>query len=255
MTPDIFTITGIAIIVFFAAAVQSAVGFAFALFSTPLLIWINKPLPQAITIVAVSSFLQSSFGARHLRAEIPWRIVAIAVAIRMVMVGAGIIILKEFAARSTAEIKMVIGLVLCILVVIQLTSKIRPAQTVHWLWGFTAFSTSGLLTGLCGMGGPPLILWTLAQSWSVKKLRGFMFSVYVSTTPLQILLLFQVFGSEILYTTLLTLLLLPAVLAGTYVGLPLGNRMPRHILRNAVYFILLIIGLNSAVTPILQYLW
>jgi uncharacterized membrane protein YfcA len=235
-----------------ASTVQSAIGFAYALVATPLLIWIGIPLPNAITTVAVCSFVQATIGVRHLRASVPWRLTAIAMAVRVSMLFVGLLFLRLLIGFDTLAIRFVVGIVLCLLVVTQLVCKIHPKENIHWLWGATAFSASGLLAGACGMGGPPLVLWALAHNWPVEKIRGFLFSVFSVTIPIQILLLYLTFGIDILWTTAIALLLAPAVFLGAAIGLPLGNRLPRPVLTGIVYATLLIIGLSSIIPQVIK---
>ena len=237
-----------------ASTVQSAIGFAYALVATPLLIWTGIPLPNVITMVAVCSFIQAVIGARHLRASVPRRLTLIAMTVRIGTLVVGLLILRQIAELDTRAIRFVVGIVLCLLVVTQLVGKVRPAQTMHWLWGALAFSTSGLLSGACGMGGPPLVLWAMRHDWPAEKIRGFLFAVFAASIPIQIMLLYFTFGIDILHATATALLLAPAVFLGAAVGLPLGNRLPIPILRGIVYAILLIIGLSSIIPQVIQKL-
>jgi hypothetical protein len=238
-----------------AALIQSAVGFAYALFSTPLFLWIGIPLPEAIVIIAMCSFFQASLGSSQLRASVPWRFAFSAIIIRTVATVVGIMLLKRLALQNASEIKLVIGFILCVLVIILLVTKIQPVDRMHWLWGGLAFSSSGILAGICGMGGPPLVLWSVAQNWSVERTRGFIFTVMAASIPLQIFLLYLAFGADILGEIKFAFLAAPAVYIGAKIGLPIGNRMPKQILTRMVYSILMVVGFNFMAPSILQYLW
>lgn len=237
-----------------ASSVQSAIGFGYALVATPLLIWTGIPLPNAITTVAFCSFVQAVTGARHLRASVPWRLALIATIVRIGMLIVGLLILKQIAEMDTPTIRFFVGVVLCLLVMIQIVGKVRPAETVHWLWGALAFCTSGLLKGICGMGGPPLVLWAMCHKWPTEKIRGFLFAVFSASIPIQIVLLYFTFGTDILRSIVTALLLIPAVFLGAAIGLPLGNRLPRPVLSRIVYTTLLAIGLSSIIPYIIQKL-
>ncbi len=236
-----------------AGAVQSAIGFGYALVSTPLLIWLGIPLPQAITIVATCSFVQSCIGARHLRADVPWRLVLTSTGIRLVMVVAGIILLRRLTMLNPEHVKLVVGCVLSVLVIMQIGARVKPAASVHWAWTGLAFCLSGLIAGLCGMGGPPLVLWLLAHDWSAERMRGFLFGVFATSIPVQIIMLYLTFGKPIVTGALAGLLLAPVVYLGSRIGLPLGNRLGKERLRWIVYGVLLLIGLNSIIPPLLRY--
>lgn len=243
------------VIIWMASVIQSAVGFAYALFATPLLIWLGTPLPRAIAIVAMCSFLQASIGSRQLRASVPWRFAISAITIRIVGTVLGISLLKQLAIQSRSDIKLVVGCILCVLVIFQLVCRIQPRDAVHWLWGGLAFSASGVLTGVCGMGGPPMVLWSLAHKWSVEKTRGFLFVVAAASIPFQIFLLYISFGVDILRGILIALLAAPAVFLGAKIGMPIGNQMSKNVLNRIVYLILLVVGISSVAPSILQYLW
>lgn len=268
MNITILNIVAAAGILCLASTVQSAIGFAYALVATPLLIWIGIPLPNVITIVAVCSFVQAFIGARHLRASVPWRLALLATTVRIGMLFIGLLILRQIAELDTGTLRLVVGVVLCLLVITQLLGKVRPAerdpilqkygemgtQKIHWLWGGLAFSTSGLLAGASGMGGPPLVLWAISHNWSAEKIRGFLFTVYAASIPIQIVLLYFTFGTDILWSTVTALMLAPAVFLGAAIGLPLGNRLPRPILSGIVYATLLAIGASSIIPQVIQKL-
>lgn len=248
------SIAAIALVICLATILQSAVGFGSGLFAIPLLIWIGLPLPKAITVACVCSFLLSAVGAAHLRSAVPWRAAAAATAVRLAALSAGLFILWKLMALSVSDIKLVVGAILCVLVTVHLTVRARPRAAVHWLWGALAFSTSGLLLGICGMGGPPLVLWTLAHDWPAEKTRGFLFAVFGTSVPIQLILLYTMFGVDILRAAGIAALLVPAILLGVAIGLPLGNRIPKRVLRVIAYVILFVIGLNSVLQPLVHRL-
>jgi uncharacterized protein len=237
------------VVVCLAGMGQSAVGFGYALFATPLLLWLGIPLPNVITLVATCSMLQSMMGARSLKGSVPWRLALTATAVRLVGVVIGLLLLKRLVTLDTARIRAVIGSVLCLLVVIQIAWRARPVEQMHWGWAGLSFTGSGLLAGACGMGGPPLVLWLMAHNWSTRKTRGFLFAVFATSIPVQIVLLALTFGPSILWSVALGIAFFPLVYLGTAVGLPLGNRMGTHRLRTIAYAILLVIGV-SAVVPV-----
>jgi uncharacterized membrane protein YfcA len=253
MNITILNIVAAAGILCLASTVQSAVGFAYALVATPLLIWVGMPLPNVITMVAVCSFVQAFIGARHLRASVPWRLALIATTVRVGMLFVGLLILRQIAELDAGTIRLVVGVILCLLVVTQLVRKARPVEKMHWLWGGLAFSASGLLAGASGMGGPPLVLWAISHNWPAKKTRGFLFTVFAASIPTQIVLLYFTFGMDILWAAAVALLLTPAVFLGAAIGLPLGNRLPRPILSGIVYATLLVIGASSIIPQLILF--
>lgn len=68
---EIGKLAAIGVVLLIAAVGQSAVGFGFALFATPALVWLGVDLPHAIALVSTCSMIQSAMGARELRASVP----------------------------------------------------------------------------------------------------------------------------------------------------------------------------------------
>jgi uncharacterized membrane protein YfcA len=246
--PELLAAAGI---VLGASVLQGAAGFGFSLFATPLLVWLGLPLPGAIILVAISSLAQSAAGARHLRAEVPWRTVVTASIVRVVFLAIGLLLLKRVVRAPVAQVKLAMGIAICALVLLQAAWRPRPAASLRWGWGALAFAASGVLAGLFAMGGPPLVLWSLAHDWSAAKTRGFLFATFALAIPVQIVLLFASFGRALLPHAGLALLLLPVVLAGSMVGIPFGNRLRKRPLILLAYGILLAIGL-SCIVPALR---
>lgn len=229
-----------------AAAAQSAVGFGYALFATPLLVWIGIPLPNVITLVATCSMIQAIIGARTLRATVPWRLSLTATSVRLASVVVGLVLLKKLASLNPDHVRAVIGCVLCILVASQMLWRPVVVKALHWGWGGLAFVGSGLLAGAVGMGGPPLVLWSMAHDWSTQKTRGFLFAVFATSIPFQIVLLSLTFGRSILWYAVIGIAFLPLVYLGAAMGLPVGNRMEKNRLRGIAYAILFAIGISAA---------
>jgi len=243
----------VGLIVFLAGLLQSAIGFGYALFATPLLVLLTKiPLPNIITLVAACSFLQSLFGVIELRQHVPWRLSMTATIIRALSLILGILLLKILVGLSTSHIRMVIGCILCGLVALQLLYRPAPRPKLHWAWGGLAFISSGVLAGLCGMGGPPLVIWVMAHDWSNPKSRAFLFATFTAAIPIQLVLLGISFGRSILESFLLAVLLTPVVYLGSAVGLSIGRRISKERLRYLAYAVLLIIGISAIIPPFLK---
>ncbi len=231
---------------------QSTVGFAYALFATPLLVLIGIPLPSTIVIVATCSLVQSIIGVVSLRGHSPWRIAAVALVIRLSATAIGILWLKRLATLPMNDIRLFVGIVLCLLVIGQWFIRVKPADTLHPVWGALAFTLSGLLSGLVGMGGPPLVLWAMGHNWSTEKTRGFLFTVFMLSLPVQLLMLYHVFGSAVLSDLRIGMFLSPFVIMGTIIGIPIGNCLTRQTLRTIAYGILLILGLSAVIPRLLS---
>ncbi len=242
----------IGLIVFLAGMLQSAIGFGYALFATPLLVLTGIPLPSVITLVATCSLFQSLFGVIELRHHVPWRLSLTATMIRALFLIIGILLLKILVGLSTLHIRMAIGFILCALVAMQLLLRPAPHPKLHWAWGGLAFVSSGLLSGLCGMGGPPLVIWVMAHDWSNPKSRAFLFATFTVAIPIQLLLLGINFGRSIIESFVLAVLLTPLVYLGSALGLAIGNRISKEHLRWLAYAVLLIVAVSAVLPPFLN---
>jgi uncharacterized protein len=243
-------LAGVAIIVFGGGVIQGAIGFAYALFVTPLLVWMGVPLPETVVIVSTCSFIQAGLGTWQLRRDLPWRTASWAIAGRLPAVGAGVLLMRKLAFFSIDEIRLFLGILIGVIIALQVACKVKPVERLHAGWGVVAFLSSGLLTGISGMGGPPLVMWVMAHNWSNQKTRAFLFAVLSSSFPLQLGLLYWAFGTQILQGFLTGLLLAPVVFLGSRVGIPLGNRMSKTLLRNLGYLALALIALSAILQPL-----
>jgi uncharacterized membrane protein YfcA len=190
-------------------------------------------------------------GARNLRVHVPWRLALTATGIRLLSVVGGLLVLRRLAGLDRDVIRVTIGGMLCLIVLVQVLWRPHPVERVHPAWAGLSFISSGLLSGLCGMGGPPLVLWLMAHNWSSQETRGFLFAVFAVAIPFQLVLMSLTFGATILRTAAVGIACLPLVYAGTRIGLPIGNRMPRKTLRAWAYAILLAIGSSTLLQAML----
>lgn len=248
MEPLSLILTGV--VLFLSSVAQSAVGFGYALYATPLLVWLGIPLPHVITVVATCSMLQSGVGAVSLRADIPWRDLLLASAIRLLTMIAGLLVLTRFVTLEPDVVRAIIGVALCLIVIVQMTCRPQPRARVHAGWTATAFLVSGFLAGFCGMGGPALVLWLMAHDWTSRKSRGFLFGAFALSIPVQLVMMIVAFGPAMARTVLIGIACLPLVYAGAAIGLPLGNRLSSARLRTLSYALLLLIGLASLISGV-----
>lgn len=245
---DLTTIILTGTVLGMAAVVQGAVGFGYALFATPLLVWLGLPLERVIVLVAVGSMTQSLFGVHRLHASIPWRLAWGATAFRVVWLVVGLFILKNLITLDPRHIRFAVGAILCLLVCIQVVWTPKPVERVHWICTATAFSASGLLAGIVGMGGPPLVLWTMAHDWPPEKIRGFYFATFLTFIPIMIgmMCLLPWFGP--LWISVLTgFAFAPLIYLGSRVGLALGHRLSKKRLSALARACLMATGISAMV--------
>jgi uncharacterized membrane protein YfcA len=239
LDPQVTQYALMALVLAAAALLQGTVGFAYALLATPLLTCIGIPLPQTLATVATASLVQCVVGVRQLGPDVPWSSVLSGTLVRYAGTLAGSLVLLSIVALPKDELRLVVGCVVVAIVLTQLALRVRPAAKLHPAWAWVAFSTSGLLAGLTGMGGPPLVMWATAHDWPMRRVRGFLFAMFAFALPFQLLLLWLLFPSDTLCGMRDGFYLTPLVLLSSLAGVWLGNRVPGDWLRAAIYGVLI----------------
>ena len=254
MTMTMIQIAGPPLVLFVAGMLQSAVGFGFALLATPLLVWLGVPLPMAVSIVAGAVVVQSGVSAHHLRHEIPWRAVLVCTAVRIPATFAGVFVLVWLSGLSITAVKFAVGGGLLLALALLWGCRVAPRERIHPAWGGAAFLASGFVAGVCGLGGPPLVLWVMAHDWSSEKTRAFLFAAYLLGCPVYVGLLAWKFGALALRGAGLGVLLGAVVWFGALLGLAVGRRLPKSRLRPVAYVLLTVIALTSMLPQVLAWL-
>ena len=94
-----------------------------------------------------------------------------------------------------------------------------------------------------------MVLWVMAQSWSGRQSRAFLFFLFTSSLPFHCLYLWWKYGSDIHIAAAMTLLGIPWIITGTWAGLWIGSHLRKSRLRVAAYAILVITALVAICSP------
>ena len=242
----------VAVVLMLGVAVQAAVGFGAGLFSVPLLVWLRVPLPVAVGLVLTLVIVQTGFNCWQHRTELPWRSVLPVFLLRGASLPVGVALMYAVTQLDVARTKQVIGMVLLIILSLQTWCTVRPKQQIHWVWTVLAGSLSGVMAGMLGMGGPPLVLWLMAHDWPSVRQRIFLWLSFLLLVPFQAVLLMLAFGKPLMIALLLGFALTPAGLAAAWIGGQIGRRLSRPRLRMAMTLVLLGIAIQSIVGPLLR---
>jgi len=106
-----------------------------------------------------------------------------------------------------------------------------------------------LTLGMISMGGPPAIIWVMAQKWNALRTRAFLSALFFLASPLQVALLYYNFGERLLNFFLLGLAFSPLVIIGTLWGVKLGELLDRQKLKKIVLSLLVLTSLVSIFSP------
>lgn len=246
----------VALVLFVAGALQGAVGFAFALFATPLLVWSGMGLTEAVAVVAVASAGQVATATLRLWREVPWRWALPAAGLRLLALPLGIALLLVLDGLEPARVRQVLGVVVLAALAAQLLARSRGTAAARpgpprRRWMLAAFGASGLMQGMVGMGGPAAVLWTLARPWSSRRSRAFLAALMLLGAPAHLGLLLVSTGGAVGGSMLTGLLVVPVVAAGTVLGVAAGDRLGRSGLRRAALTLLGASALASMAGPLL----
>lgn len=231
--------------------VQGAVGFAAGMICISLSLWIGLPLPECILIAMVASTVQCLGGVWNLRGEAGGRHLWLPIGCRLFWMPVGVYLLWRMDRTwDPAAIKQVIGVVILIGTISLGISRVpQRSQLPDWLT-FLAFSVSGLMHGAVGMAGPPIVLWLALLDWSSQKNRVFMFQLFLASIPLQAVILYWTYPGRFLPAVFTGLALAPFMLAGSGLGLSVGNRLDRRRLRRWSLGLLAVIAVVSIINPL-----
>jgi uncharacterized membrane protein YfcA len=242
-----FCAVGVALVS--ASVLQSVTGFGFALFAIPIMIWLGMTLPQAIAVSLGSLAIQTLHATIHLRKEVKWRSVVSSSGVRLIALPLGMFVLFHMKVLSKDQIKQVVGAVVLVAVLAQWLWHVEPRERLHPIWGLLAFFGSGFTAGLCGMGGPPLVLWVMARKWNGLETRGFLMANFGILVPVNMALLYYAFRDPIPKFILIGLAFSPLILAGNALGLRIGDRLPKARLRQLAFGLLVVVGASSIAAP------
>jgi len=228
---------------------QGAVGFAFNIFAIPLLILSGLSLPASATVTSIPIFIQSFTSSYKLRRYIPYKDVIIGSILRYLGLPIGIYILIFLNDFKRESVKQVIGVVILCIVILQKYLKIKPKERVSFLWTFLAFFISGITLGAVSMGGPPVVFWVMAHKWSALKIRAFLSALFFTASPFLLALLYYNFKDTLQDYFITGLLFTPVVVAGTLIGVKIGNRFDEKRLKKIILGFLILTSLVSILSP------
>jgi uncharacterized membrane protein YfcA len=204
---------------------------------------------EAIPIVTIATTFQGVIGVWVHRRDVPWRLVGIASLLVLATVPVGVFLLGQITLLSNEQVGQVFGAIVLVMVIVYALWRPRPREHVHFAWTAVAMLSGGLLAGLCGMAGPPIVLWAMAHRWSSQRTRVTLWAVFLAMPPLSLFFLYQRFGSAVVQSAATSVLMVPAVLAGTVPGLWLGNRIAKPQLRRMAIVLLVLLALYMLCRP------
>jgi uncharacterized membrane protein YfcA len=223
---------------FAGALVAGLSGFAFGLVAASIWLYILTPLQTATLIIAFGLIVQG-YSVWKLRRGLDWRKLWPFVAGAALGVPVGILILTW---ADPAHVRMGVG---GFLVLYSLYALFRPAINPIGAGGAAVDAGVGFLNGvvggITGLAGILVTVWCGLRGWP-KDVQRTVFQPVAVATFLMSALWIGARGAITADTAKLFLIGLPALLAGTWLGLKLFGRLNEAAFRKVVLVLLLASG-------------
>jgi uncharacterized membrane protein YfcA len=223
---------------FAGALVAGLSGFAFGLVAASIWLYVLSPLQTATLIVAFGLIVQG-FAVWKLRRALDWRKLAPFVLGAALGVPVGVFILTW---ANPVHARIGIGV---FLVLYSLYALFRPAIAPLKAGGAAADAgigfLNGVLGGITGLAGILVTIWCGLRGWP-KDVQRTVFQPVAVATFLMSALWIGAKGAITADTIKLFLIGLPALLAGTWLGLKLFGRLDEAMFRKVVLVLLLASG-------------
>jgi uncharacterized membrane protein YfcA len=224
---------------FAGALVAGLSGFAFGLVAASIWLYILTPLQTATLIVAFGLIVQG-YSVWKLRHALDWRKLWPFIAGAAIGVPVGVAILGW---ANPAYVRAGIGV---FLVLYSLYALLRPSLPPVTRGGATADAAvgfaNGVLGGITGLAGILVTIWSGLRGWPKDQQRAVFQPVAVAIFAMSALWL-GVKGAVSADTIPLFLFGLPALLAGTWLGMKLYGRLDEAAFRKVVLVLLLASGI------------
>jgi uncharacterized protein len=219
--PGVVAAIGVALLV--GSAMQAVVGLGIGLVAAPVITLAAPELMPGVLIAL--ALVLPCLTLVHDHGDIDWGGLNWSLPARLLGTAVGVWVVAHF---STRQLGIAVGLV--VLLAVLLTWKVVTFRISR-----ASLSVAGFIGGITGtatsIGGPPFAL--LYQHRPATQIRTTM-AVYFLIGAAISLGGLALAGDLTRYQLTSALLLLPAVVGGVLVGIPLRRRLPAHVVRPAV---------------------
>ncbi|MFI5030789.1 MAG: sulfite exporter TauE/SafE family protein [Reyranellales bacterium] len=231
---------------FLAALVAGVAGFAFGLVAAAVWLHVLTPLQTTTLIVAFGLIVQGYSVWKLRRALNLQRLLPFLIG-GMLGLPVGVALLRWL---SPAHMKMAVGVLLILFSVYSLARPKVARITAGGRWADGGVGVlSGILGGTTGFGGILPTIWCTLRGWPKDEQRAVFqptgVAIFLGTA-----LLLGGSGSVTVDTVRLFLIGLPALLAGSWLGLRLYGKLDETAFRKIVLALLLMSGLALVVPPV-----
>jgi len=197
---------------FLAGLLRGFTGFGLALAAVPLLALILPP-QQVVPVITTATILSGWAELSHRWRDADWRNVIWLAAAMAACTPIGFLALSLFRDNT---VRLVIGLLVAGSVTALWWGVRLPANPSRPLT-LAVGALSGVMNGLAAMAGPPVVLYFLAQNRDTRVMRANLIAFF-TFTGLAAIIPLLLSGLANRDTTIWTMIGLPGLLAGQYLG-------------------------------------
>lgn len=232
------------IIIFLAGLTQGLTGFGFALVSVPVMM-VFFPPKLVIPIIIVHAILVSMIVLFEARKWLDLKRIWPLMLAGIVGMPFGTYLLLVLDVNI---IKMIVGVIVVLFALALLKGWKKEVKNEKLAFAPIGF-ISGLLQGSTSMSGPPVILFFSNQGASKQVFRANLIA-YFLVLGLATIPVYFVSGLMTSEVIRYIVMLLPAMIVGTAVGIKLSHKVEEEVFRKIVLIIVTIIGLVAIISSL-----
>ncbi len=247
MVDQLGWLTLVAIAMFAAGFVQSAMGFGFAVTALAVMSFFVD-IHQANLIVSISSLAPMTLAFYHYRRNVEWIDLMGALAGAGIALPLGLVVFRilpgDYLVRGTG----VIILLLTLDGLRQRNDEPAPARSrTAMIWSCAAGAVSGFLSGAVSIGGPPVAAYVVRQPWNPARMKGFLvgFMIALGLYKLAGLLVARLLTWD--DVVLPSLLVAPISCVGTSIGVVASRKLNAKRFRQIALVMLALMSVNMIV--------
>ena len=150
---------------------------------------------------------------------------------------------------SSDHTKQILGVLLLTVLFFLWFFHVKPRDELNIFWKTLAFGSSGFLLGFASMGAAPLVIYANSLTWNVNKSRAFLFFCSAVGQPFAAWFFWLRFGEKIITPACSTLLFLPLIFAGLWLGLHLGAFLSINAFRKLTFGLIALTAVAAILSP------
>jgi len=230
-----------------ASFIQGITGFGFALIAVPLLSLFIPEIRNITPIIVIYSFLTNIIIVYKSRHYIDFKKIMPLIIFGIIATPIGTFILLYVKVNT---LKIIIGSIITITAFAMLKNfkfKIKNQSISYGIVGLL----SGFLNGSTGLSGPPVVLFLTNQNTDKDIFRANL-SFYGIATNIFAIIVFIAEGIVNISVLNFTLIHLPALIIGVFVGIKVSTKINEIIFKNLTIFLIGFLGLYTVISTILK---